>query len=104
MALQTKIKRDIRRQWTGDIPLARAYRQSETLMKISVEVQTLKDIFRRQVLQIAFQMRKEGTLAEPALEWDGSLGPEEEKVIERLGFLLNAYTVQAWYPICSPYI
>ena len=31
------------------------------------------------------------------MEWDGSLGPEEEIVIERLGFLLNAYTVQAWY-------
>ena len=33
----------------------------------------------------------------PAQEWDGSLGPEEEQVINRLGFLLNAYTVQAWW-------
>ena len=23
-------------------------------------------------------------------EWDGALGPQEEKVIDRLGFLLNA--------------
>ena len=32
----------------------------------------------------------------PALEWDGESGPEEEMVIERLGFLLNAYTVQCY--------
>jgi len=48
-------------------------------------------------LEIAFLLRKQGVITEPALEWDGSLGPEEEHVIERLGFLLNAYTVQAWY-------
>ena len=48
-------------------------------------------------MEIAFRLRKEGVITEPALEWDGSLGPEEENVIERLGFLLNAYTVQAWY-------
>ena len=48
-------------------------------------------------MEIAFRLRKEGVITEPALEWDGSLGPEEEIVIERLGFLLNAYTVQAWY-------
>ena len=43
------------------------------------------------------QMQKEGVVQAPPLEWDGSLGPEEEKVIDRLGFLLNAYTVQAWW-------
>ena len=48
-------------------------------------------------MEIAFLLRKQGVITEPALEWDGSLGPEEEIVIERLGFLLNAYTVQAWY-------
>ena len=42
------------------------------------------------VLEIAFRLRKQGVITEPALEWDGSLGPEEESVIERLGFLLNA--------------
>ena len=47
------------------------------------------------VLEIAFRLRKQGVITEPALEWDGSLGPEEENVIERLGFLLDAYTVQA---------
>lgn len=36
----------------------------------------------------------EGIISAPPLEWDGSLGPDEEKVIGRLGFLLNAYTVQ----------
>ena len=67
-------------------------------MHVSRVEEKLKDIFERQVLEIAFRLRKEGVITEPALEWDGSLGPEEKNVIERLGFLLNAYTVQAWYP------
>ena len=107
----------------GRPTLAAAYRQSDTLRAVNVEAEKLKDMFKKQgkcrrqsgamhmrklicydvciqcvtVLEIAFRLRKEGVITEPALEWDGSLGPEENVVIERLGFLLNAYTVQAWY-------
>ena len=30
-------------------------------------------------------------------DWDGSLGPHEERMMNRLAFLLKAYTVQAWW-------
>jgi len=54
----------------------------------------LRNILLEHVLDIAFKLQREGLITAPALEWDGSLGPEEERVINRLGFLLNAYTVQ----------
>lgn len=51
----------------------------------------------QQIIEIAFKLQSEGIISVSPLEWDGSLGPSEEKVINRLGFLLNAYTVQSWY-------
>ena len=45
-------------------------------------------------MEVAGRLRQEAVITVPPLEWDGSLGPKEELVIARLGFLLNAYTVQ----------
>lgn len=46
----------------------------------------------QQVLDIANTLEKEGVISVATLEWDGSLGREEQVVINRLGFLLNAYS------------
>ena len=67
------------------------------LMEIERSEHGLRAILIDQVLQVAFKLQKEGVISCPPLEWDGELGPEEEKVIERLGFLLNAYSVQTWW-------
>ena len=78
-----------------------ALRDAKEIYAALIEVESLetalRDICLENVLDIAFKLQKEGVVAAPPLEWDGSLGPEEEKVINRLGFLLNAYTVQAWW-------
>ena len=47
--------------------------------------------------EIAWNLKSQGVLTLPAMEWDGSLGPREELAILRLGFLLNAYQVETWY-------
>jgi hypothetical protein len=50
----------------------------------------LHSIVLEHVGEIAAMLHKEGVIEVPTLEWDGSLGREEEIAIERLGFLLNA--------------
>ncbi len=50
----------------------------------------LHKIFLQHVGEIAAKLHKEGVIEVPTLEWDGSLGREEEVAIDRLGFLLNA--------------
>ena len=59
-----------------------------------IEVERVEGALRGIVLEhvraIAAKLNKEGVIAVPALEWDGTLGREEEVAIERLGFLLNA--------------
>lgn len=57
----------------------------------------LRDLLQQQVLSIAFNLRKRGIVTIPAIAWDGSLGPEEQRIIDRVGFLINAYSVQTWY-------
>jgi len=47
--------------------------------------------------QIALTLRAEGILLLPPIEWDGRLGLEEQRVLDRLGFLLNAYHVEVFY-------
>jgi hypothetical protein len=47
-------------------------------------------ILLQHVGEIAAKLHKEGVIEVPTLEWDGTLGREEEVAIERLGFLLNA--------------
>ena len=67
------------------------------LIQIEKGENLIKSILLEHVLEIAFKLRKEGLIEVPALEWDGSLGSEEERIINRIGFLLNAYSVQAWW-------
>jgi len=66
-----------------------------------IQIEQLENVLRRilleQVLDIAYTLEKEGVISVATLEWDGSLGREEQVVINRLGFLLNAYSVQSWY-------
>jgi len=47
-ALTVRLKRDIRKDWTGDTTLAAAYRKSDELRAVSVEAEKLKDIFKKQ--------------------------------------------------------
>jgi hypothetical protein len=96
--IKAKVKEEIREK-NPESPetITSNFRGSEELMKIMAHEENLRNMLKEQILEIAFRLRKEGVIVEPALEWDGSLGPEETVVINRLGFLLNAYTVQCWY-------
>jgi hypothetical protein len=49
------------------------------------------------VEQLGLCLMDEGVLTISPLEWDGSLGPSEVHVINRLGFLLDAYQASVWY-------
>jgi hypothetical protein len=66
------------------------------LIKVEGYEDDLKAILLGHVIQIAFNLDSEGIIAAPPLDWDGSLGPHEERMMNRLAFLLKAYTVQAW--------
>ena len=50
------------------------------LIEVNKQEEVLRTVLLEQVMQIAFLLRKQGVIIEPPLEWDGSLGPEEEKV------------------------
>jgi hypothetical protein len=60
-----------------------------------------KDVFTGLLLQDVQQLGRdlmdEGVLKISPLEWDGALGPREVEIIERLGFLLDAYDASVWY-------
>lgn len=75
-------------------------RESEAY-KMLIEVERLesmmRDVLVQQVLATTFKLRKNGIVSIPAIAWDGSLGPEEQRIINRVGFLVNAYSVQTWY-------
>jgi hypothetical protein len=47
-ALTVRLKRHIRKGWTGDTTLAAAYRKSDELRAVSVEAEKLKDMFKKQ--------------------------------------------------------
>ena len=51
----------------------------------------------KQVEELAWILKRQGVLSNPALAWDGSLGIKERLAIERLGFLLNAYQIPCWF-------
>merc|ERR1719183_1055906 len=51
----------------------------------------------QQAVELALMLREEGVLVIEALKWDGSLGSREVKLMERLGFLIDAYQVETWY-------
>jgi Ca2+-binding EF-hand superfamily protein len=67
------------------------------LIKVESYEDDLKVILLGHVIQIAFNLDSEGIITAPPLDWDGSLGPHEERMMNRLAFLLKAYTVQAWW-------
>ena len=51
----------------------------------------------KRVQELELDLMNEGAITIPPLEWDGSLGPSEVNVIDRLGFLLDAYHARVWY-------
>ena len=61
-------------------------------LKTKFEGALLKDL-----QKLGLTLLDEGVLTNPALEWDGALGTDEVAVIERLGFLLDAYQATCWY-------
>ena len=61
-----------------------------TLIRVERLVKKLRGILLEHVMQLAFSLKKQGVIVVPALTWDGSLGPAEEFVTGRLGFLLHA--------------
>ena len=67
------------------------------LIRLERLEKTIRDVLLQHVLEIATRINKEGIIAIGPLECNGNLGPDEEKVIRRLSFLIHAYTVQSWY-------
>ena len=57
----------------------------------------VQEILRDLVADLGLRLNRSGVISVPALKWDGSLGPEEELVIRRFGFLINAFQVVCWY-------
>ena len=78
-----------------------ADRETANIVKLRNQVKKCKDDFRTMLLndveKLGLKLAEEGVIMPPPLEWDGSLGIHEVKVIERLGFLLDAYQVSVWY-------
>ena len=57
----------------------------------------LTGLLLQDVQQLGLDLMDEGVLNISPLEWDGALGPKEVNIIERLGFLLDAYQASVWY-------
>ena len=60
-------------------------------------VDQTRRVILEQVEELGLKLQDEGVIALHPLKWDGSLGPEEDVAIQRLGFLLDAYQVATWY-------
>jgi Ca2+-binding EF-hand superfamily protein len=67
------------------------------LLEVIHNEELLKKVLAQQVEEVAWNLKAQGVISHPPLEWDGSLGPDELLAIFRLGFLLNAYQVSCWY-------
>ena len=61
-----------------------------------LELRTCKDVLFPQAVQLGNELTKEGIITLSPLKWDGTLGDEEEKMLQSLGFLLDAYQVDSW--------
>jgi hypothetical protein len=85
------------RQSANKIDASTAQNIYLSLIKVERCESQLRGVLMVHLLSVAFMLQKEGVISCPSLEWDGDLGPEEQKVIGRLGFLLNAYSVQTWW-------
>ncbi len=67
------------------------------MLELTRKARLLRLTLAEQVEEVAWNMKRQGLLSLPALEWDGSLGTREQLAIDRMGFLLNAYQVSCWY-------
>jgi len=80
---------------------AAADRETDNIFKLRGKVmkskENFKEMLRGDVENLGLKLMDEGVIRPPPLEWDGSLGTDEVKAIERLGFLLDAYQVSVWY-------
>ena len=80
---------------------AAADRETDNIFKLRGKVmkskENFKEMLRGDVEKLGLKLMDEGVIRPPPLEWDGSLGTDEVKAIERLGFLLDAYQVSVWY-------
>ena len=80
-----------------------ASENSDTSLVFSLrhKVMKFKNVFigllLARVQQLGLDLMDEGVITISPLEWDGSLGPSEDLIIERLGFLLDAYQAKVWY-------
>jgi hypothetical protein len=67
------------------------------LLELTRKARLLCRTLAEQVEEVAWNLKWQGVLSLPVLEWDGSLGTRERLAIDRVGFLLNAYQVSCWY-------
>jgi len=67
------------------------------MLELTRKARLLRRTLAEQVEEVAWNLKRQGVLSLPALEWDGSLGTRERLAIDRTGFLLNAYQVSCWY-------
>jgi hypothetical protein len=67
------------------------------MLELTRKTRLLRRTLAEQVEEVAWNLKRQGVLSLPALEWDGSLGTRERLAIDRMGFLLNAYQVSCWY-------
>jgi len=85
----------------GSLIEASANSDTSRIFSLRHKVMKIQDVFTvlllKRVQQLALDLVDEGVITIPPLEWDGSSGPSEVNVIERLGFLLDAYHVSVWY-------
>ena len=85
----------------GSFTEASANSDTSFIFNLRHRVMKFKDVFigllLARVQQLGLDLMDEGVIAISPLEWDGALGPSEDLVIERFGFLLDAYQVKVWY-------
>ena len=66
-------------------------------LELMVWNKKVRTIFLEKVIALGQRLCNERVISLPALQWDGSLGPEEETVVRRFGFLINATRVECWW-------
>jgi hypothetical protein len=85
----------------GSFTEASANSDTSHIFSLRHRVMKFKDVFigllLARVQQLGLDLMDEGVITISPLEWDGALGPSEDLVIERFGFLLDAYQVKVWY-------
>ena len=85
----------------GSFTEASANSDTSFIFNLRHRVMKFKDVFigllLARVQQLGLDLMDEGVITISPLEWNGSLGPSEDLVIERLGFLLDAYQAKVWY-------